>query len=83
MNFDDWFHELEGHCLRSERFYDELGMYRGDLERLSKSMRSWLWAAYDMGRQHMKAEAIETAGQFVRKMDAGKEHIVVALENLK
>ena len=54
--FDDWFHELENHCLRSERFYDELGMYRNDLERLSKTMRKWLWAAYDMGREHEREQ---------------------------
>lgn len=81
--FDDWFHELENHCLRSERFYDELGMYHGDLERLSKSMCKWLQAAYDMGRKHMKNEAVKTAESFRMKMDADKEHIIIALKDLE
>ena len=53
--FDDWFHELEGHCLRSERFYESLTAFNNP-EALAQSMRLWLWAAYDMGRQHASEE---------------------------
>ena len=80
--FDDWFHELEGHCLRSERFYDSLDAFNSK-PALAASLLLWLESAYESGREHMKEEAVITAQQFARKMDAGKEHIVVALENLE
>lgn len=51
--FDDWFHELEGYCLRSERFYESLTAFQSK-EGLAASMLIWLKAAYEMGQEHMK-----------------------------
>ncbi len=48
--FNDWFHELEGFALRSERFYGILGMYK-DTDVLAKMMVNWLQAAYEQGKQ--------------------------------
>lgn len=82
MQFNDWFHELENHCLRSERFYDILDAYTHN-EFLANMMVQWLQSAYEMGRVHMKEQCVNTAESFKMKMDAGKEHIVVALRELK
>lgn len=54
-NFDDWFHEIEGYCLRSERFYESMSVFQSK-EGLASSMLLWLRAAYEMGREHMKEE---------------------------
>ena len=81
MTFIDWFHELEGYGLRSERFYDSLTAFRSQ-EASHTSLKIWLETAYNAGREQMKKEAISTAEQFIHKMDAGKEHIVVALKEL-
>ena len=81
MKYEDWFFEVENYGMRCERFYDDVGVI--DKEQLAKTMQKWLRAAYAVGREHMRTEAIQTAQQYRTRMDAGKEHIIVALENLK
>lgn len=53
MSFNDWFMELENHCLRAERFYDDLTDTVNDAvnrrEGWTKQMVNWLEAAYEMG----------------------------------
>lgn len=82
MQFNDWFHELQHDRLRSENFYHIMDAYTHN-KFLADKMVEWLQSAYEMGRVHMKEQAVNTAESFKTKMDAGKEHIVVALEKLK
>ena len=50
-DFDDWFNELEGYCMRSERFLDEFDA----LDYIKKQrLIEWLQASWDCAR--MKSE---------------------------
>lgn len=49
MTFDNWFNEVEGYALRSERFYEDLDYYRGDNPQV---VLRWLKAAYEVGYKH-------------------------------
>lgn len=82
MKFIDWFYEVENYCLRSERFYDSLTEFRSQGASFA-SIKLWLESAYNAGKEQMKEEAVKTAEQYLHKMDAGKEHIIVALKELK
>lgn len=44
--FEDWFFELENHCLRAERFYDEGGYL----------VVNWLRAAFEAGASQVAAK---------------------------
>ena len=55
MNFEDWFYETEVYSLRAERFYEELMSYHSDLVGDQNIVR-WLRAAYEVGKEHGKAE---------------------------
>lgn len=48
-SFDDWFQELEGYALRSERFYEGLGQFQSDAG-YRANLLLWLRAAFDAGR---------------------------------
>ena len=43
MNFDEWFWELEGYHIRSERFWDDVEQGR------KRELYEWLETAYKMG----------------------------------
>jgi len=43
MSFDDWFWELEGFHIRSERFWDDVESNRRE------EIYKWLQTAYEMG----------------------------------
>lgn len=47
-NFDDYFEEIEGFCLRLERFHEEFSEV--PMERRER-MIEWLRAAFDCGRE--------------------------------
>ncbi len=50
-DFNNWFHELEGYSLRSERFYGVLGTHKyNDTVVLAKTLVDWLHAAYNQGK---------------------------------
>lgn len=42
-DFDDWFWELEGYYIRSERFWDDVDNNR------KKEIYEWMQTAYEMG----------------------------------
>ncbi len=46
--FDNWFHELEGHTMRSERCYDAVESAKHI--HLFKTIREWMHAAFLAGR---------------------------------
>ena len=46
--FDNWFHELEGHASRSERCYDDYDSSKAIAP--FKNLRNWLEAAFLAGR---------------------------------
>lgn len=46
--FDNWFHELEGHALRSERCYDDYDACKN--VQPFKNLRQWMEAAFLAGR---------------------------------
>lgn len=50
--FDDWFDELEGFGMRSERFLTELP----EDKRLRDMMIMWLQAAFECGRKVRNSE---------------------------
>lgn len=56
VTFEDWFHQLEAHGLKSERFYESLDAFT-DKRALAISMVAWLRAAYYAG----KAEGAQIA----------------------
>ena len=51
--FQEYFHELEGYTLRSERFYDSLNAFTNK-EALAASMVLWLEAAFIQGAKTSK-----------------------------
>lgn len=50
--FDDWFNELEGYSLRSERFFTSLTQF--STTGTPVNLRLWLEAAFEAGRQEGK-----------------------------
>lgn len=87
QKFEDWFEEVEVMSPRCFRFWEELQVYINDAKEYKSCsaapIERWLRAAYLAGRDHMQEAAVETVESFKTKMDAGKEHIIVALENLR
>ncbi len=63
QSFNEWFNELEGYSLRSERFLDSLDAFTSK-EALAKSMILWLKAAYDQGCRDAAQDSIDTLRQF-------------------
>jgi hypothetical protein len=47
-SFNEWFHQLEGYHIKSERFYESLTAFSN--EALAISTVKWLEAAFDAGR---------------------------------
>lgn len=56
--FNEYFHELEGYALRSERFYDSLDQF-SDKAALAASMKLWLEAAFKEGARVMAQESVD------------------------
>lgn len=58
--FNEYFNELEGFSLRSERFYEEFesGIMRGG------RILEWLEAAYMRGAQDMAQDTLDTLGDY-------------------
>jgi len=48
MKFHDWFWELEGYHIRSERFWDDVENNR------KREIYEWLQTAYEMGHDEGK-----------------------------
>ena len=48
--FDEWFHQLEGFHLKSERFYESLDAF--SKEALAISMVKWLETAFYAGKAY-------------------------------
>jgi len=48
--FDDYFLEVENYGTRSERFYNDIDIYKDDPFALQVIMLSWLKAAFDSAR---------------------------------
>ncbi len=58
MTFNEWFYEVEGFALRSERFYEDLEYYaEDDAPRVPKRVLEWLKAAYEVGLEEGKANS--------------------------
>ena len=73
--FKDYFNELEGFGLRSERFYTEFeaGIMR------EKRILEWLEAAYLQGARDMAQDTLETLGDYATFV-AGIEEVVYTRE---
>lgn len=54
MTFNEWFYELEGFALRSERFYEDLEHSK---EQSPTRILEWLKAAYEVGLEEGKANS--------------------------
>jgi hypothetical protein len=52
-NFEDWFDESEGYCLRSERFYDSLTQFNSEGGKLA-NIDVWLRAAFEAGQEALR-----------------------------
>lgn len=67
--FDEWFYEVEGFGMRSERLQAELGSYDAEFVRV----KEWLHAAYMVGREEgdqiadYNAELRECVKEFFEK----------------
>lgn len=57
--FNEYFNELEGYCLRSERFYESLDAF-SNKEALAASMKLWLEAAFIQGARAMAQDTLDT-----------------------
>lgn len=56
MPFIDWFNELEGYALRSERFYNTFSMGL-TTPKMAETMVQWLQAAYESGLEAKESAA--------------------------
>lgn len=61
--FKEYFHELEGYGLRSERFYDLLNTCASK-EVLAASMAQWLEAAFIRGARVMAQDTLHTLDDY-------------------
>lgn len=62
-SFNEYFHELEGFCMRSERFHESLDAFTSK-EALAASMRLWLEAAFVQGARAMAQDTLDTLGDY-------------------
>lgn len=71
MTFDEWFNEIEGFGLRSERFYSEIDP---DSRTDGQALVSWLRAAYDIGAEHAQTykDGYDAAMRIVKSTYADK-----------
>lgn len=56
MTFEEWFNEIEGYALRSERFFGDLDHHKPESQGSNKRMVEWLRAAYNVGYEQGKSE---------------------------
>ena len=70
--FKEYFNELEGFGLRSERFYNECeaGMLR------EKRIIEWLKAAYMQGAQDMAQDTLDTLGDYACAVSGCKPEVL-------
>ena len=70
--FQDYFNELEGFGLRSERFYEEFesGVMR------EKRILEWLEAAYLQGARDMAQDTVETLGDYACAVSGCKPEVI-------
>lgn len=61
--FNEYFNELEGYSLRSERFYASLDAVTSK-EALAASMKLWLEAAFMQGARAMAQDTLETLSDY-------------------
>lgn len=76
--FLEYLHEVEGYCLRSERFYESLNQFSSK-EALARSMLLWLEAAYQRGAQDMARDTLYTLGDYATSL-AGLDEVVYTRE---
>jgi hypothetical protein len=57
--FEEYFHELEGFTLRSERFYNSFSAIPNKTA-LATSMKLWLEAAFIQGARSMAQDTVDT-----------------------
>ncbi len=57
--FEEYFHELEGFTLRSERFYNSFSEFSNKTA-LATSMKLWLEAAFIQGARSMSQDTVDT-----------------------
>jgi len=60
--FENYFHELEGHSLRAERFYDDAEIL--PIERRQLLLKTWLEAAFLEGAKAIAKDTLETLGDY-------------------
>lgn len=70
--FLEYFNELEGFGLRSERFYEEVdaGMMR------EKRIMQWLEAAYMQGARDMAQDTLNTLGDYACAVSGCKPEVI-------
>lgn len=54
-NFEDWFDELEGYGLRSERFFSDAECPDPFIK--NRSLREWMKTAWELGKQSNETKA--------------------------
>ena len=60
--FAEYFHELEGYALRSERFYDQLSS--ADPATRPQVLVKWMEAAFIQGARVMAQDTVDTLGDY-------------------
>lgn len=76
--FREYFNELEGYGLRSERFYGTLDTHTSKKD-LADSMTQWLEAAYLQGAHDMAQDTLDTLGDYATSL-AGINEVVHTCE---
>jgi hypothetical protein len=76
--FLEYFDELEGFTLRSERFYFDVLM--DDTEKRAILMRKWLEAAFDAGCEAMANDTLDTLADYGTAMSGIEEPKVTKTE---
>lgn len=72
--FDEYFNELEGYGLRSERFYDDMKYAKtAHCKNRDELLKYWLRAAYLMGARQMATETLDVLGDWGTAMAGVRE----------
>lgn len=65
--FDQWYNEIEGFGLRSERLADDISLIRSNAitpEKRLEMVKRWLFAAYRQGASDMADDTLATLGDY-------------------
>lgn len=84
-SFDEYFHELEGYGLRSERFYDDMRYAEtAHCKNRDQLLKTWLRAAYLRGARQMAEDTdyiLGTWGTAMAGIDWPKRNPTEAYDN--